>query len=90
MRRLVFVLSSAVLAFSCLPAAAQEQAAPQTAPSAWPSWCNRRSYGWHAAFGTESKAIPQPSKRQPRSAGRHRRSTESLMPTREESGKSGH
>src|SRR5450755_2494611 len=34
MHRLVFVLSSAVLAFSCLAAAAQEQAAPQTAPSA--------------------------------------------------------
>jgi hypothetical protein len=33
MHRLVFVFSSAVLAFSCLSAVAQEQAAPQTAPS---------------------------------------------------------
>jgi hypothetical protein len=32
MRRLVLVLSSAVLAFSCLLATAQEQAAPQAAP----------------------------------------------------------
>jgi hypothetical protein len=32
MRRLVFVLSSAALASSCLPAAAQEQATPQAAP----------------------------------------------------------
>lgn len=35
MRRLVFILSSAALVFSCLPAAAQEQAAPQTAPSVY-------------------------------------------------------
>jgi hypothetical protein len=35
MRRLVFMLSSAALVFSCLPAAAQEQAAPQAAPSAF-------------------------------------------------------
>ena len=34
MQRLIFVLSTAVLAFSCLPDAAQEQAAPQTAPPA--------------------------------------------------------
>jgi hypothetical protein len=33
MRRFVFVLSSVALVFSCLPAAAQEQTAPQTAPS---------------------------------------------------------
>jgi hypothetical protein len=33
MRRLVFVLTCAVLVFSCLPVAAQEQTAPQTAPS---------------------------------------------------------
>jgi hypothetical protein len=35
MRRLVFVLSSVALVFSCLPTAAQEQAAPQTAPSVY-------------------------------------------------------
>src|ERR1019366_3477866 len=35
MRRLIFVLSSAVLIFSRLPAAAQEQATPQTAPSVY-------------------------------------------------------
>jgi len=34
-RLLVFVLSSAALVFSCLPAAAQEQAVPQTAPSVY-------------------------------------------------------
>jgi hypothetical protein len=33
MRRFVFVLSSVALVFYCLPAAAQEQTAPQTAPS---------------------------------------------------------
>jgi hypothetical protein len=33
MHRLAFVLCGAVLVFSCLPVAAQEQAAPQTAPS---------------------------------------------------------
>jgi hypothetical protein len=35
MHRLVFVLSSSALAFSCLAAAAQEEAAPQTAPAAY-------------------------------------------------------
>ena len=35
MRRLVFILSCAALVFSCLPAAAQEQAVPQTAPPAY-------------------------------------------------------
>jgi hypothetical protein len=35
MHRLVSVLCGAVLAFFCLPVAAQEQAAPQTAPSAY-------------------------------------------------------
>jgi len=34
MRRLAFILSSVALIFYCVPAAAQEQAAPQTAPSA--------------------------------------------------------
>ena len=33
MRRLIFVLSSAALVFSCLPAAAQEQPAPQADPN---------------------------------------------------------
>jgi hypothetical protein len=41
MRRLVFVLSSAALAFSCLLAVAQEPAAPQTAPSATTSVSGR-------------------------------------------------
>lgn len=35
MRRLVFILSNAALVFLCLPAAAQEQVAPQTAPSVY-------------------------------------------------------
>jgi len=35
MRRLVFILSSAALVFSCLPVAAQEQAASQTDPSVY-------------------------------------------------------
>ncbi|MGA3161188.1 MAG: carboxypeptidase-like regulatory domain-containing protein [Terracidiphilus sp.] len=35
MRRLVFFLSSTALVFSCLPAAAQEQATSQTAPSVY-------------------------------------------------------
>jgi hypothetical protein len=35
MRRLVFILSSAALVFSSLPAMAQEQAPPQTAPSVY-------------------------------------------------------
>ena len=35
MHRLVFVLSSAVLASPCFLAAAQEQAAPQTDPSTY-------------------------------------------------------
>lgn len=43
--RLVFLLSSAVLAFSCLPAAAQEQAAPQTAPSAYTTVSGRVTCG---------------------------------------------
>jgi len=37
MRRLIFILSNAALVFSCLPATAQEQAAPQTAPSVFTS-----------------------------------------------------
>jgi len=35
MHRFVFILSSAAFVFSCLPATAQEQATPQTAPSTY-------------------------------------------------------
>jgi hypothetical protein len=45
MRRLVFILSSAVLVFSCLSAAAQEQAAPQAAPSAYAAVSGRVTCG---------------------------------------------
>jgi hypothetical protein len=45
MRRLVFILSSAALVFSCLPAAAQEQAAPQNSPSAYTTVSGRVSCG---------------------------------------------
>ena len=45
MHRLVFVLSSAILAFSCLSATAQEQAAPQTAPPAYTTVSGRVTCG---------------------------------------------
>jgi hypothetical protein len=45
MHRIVLVLSSAVLAFSCLPVAEQEQAQPQTAPSAYTTVSGRVTCG---------------------------------------------
>src|ERR1035437_9262880 len=45
MRRLVFVLFSAALVFPCLPAAAQEQAAPQAAPSLYTTVSGRVTCG---------------------------------------------
>jgi hypothetical protein len=66
MRRLVFVLSSAALVYSCLPATAQEQAAPKTAPSTTTSVSGRvicGDTGHPARFAAVLliPEIPQPS-----------------------------
>jgi hypothetical protein len=61
MRRLIFILSSAALVFFCLPAAAQEQAAPQTAPSAFAAVSGRVTCGdtGHPARFAAVQLIPE-------------------------------
>ncbi len=61
MRRLVFILSSVALVFSCLPAAAQEQAASQTAPSTTTSVSGRVTCGdtGHPARFAAVQLIPE-------------------------------
>jgi hypothetical protein len=61
MRRLVFVLSSAALVFSCLPAAAQEQPAPQAAPSGYTTVSGRVICGdtGHPARFAAVQLIPE-------------------------------
>jgi hypothetical protein len=64
MRRLVFVLSSAALVLSCLSAAAQEQAAPQNAPSAYTTVSGRVTCGDtdHPARFAAVQLIPEKPK----------------------------
>lgn len=61
MRRLVFVLSCAVLVFSCLSVAAQEQTAPQTAPSVYTTVSGRVTCGdtGHPARFAAVQLIPE-------------------------------
>src|ERR1039458_6807039 len=68
MRRLVFVLSCAVLVFSCLSVAAQEQTAPQTAPSVYTTVSGRVTCGdtGHPARFAAVQLIPE--KTQPNQA----------------------
>jgi hypothetical protein len=61
MRRLVFILSSTALVFSCLPAVAQEQAAPQAAPSVYTTVSGRVTCGdtGHPARFAAVQLIPE-------------------------------
>jgi hypothetical protein len=69
MRRLVFVLSCAVLVFSCLSVAAQEQTAPQTAPSVYTTVSGRVTCGdtGHPARFAAVQLIPETQQKPPAS-----------------------